>query len=64
MLKYLLVGFGLMLLIEGILYFFFTIQMQDMMKIMTTMDKEKIKSISALLSIIGVCLIYFTIKYY
>ena len=64
MLKYILFGIGFMLLIEGLLYFFFSQQMKDMMKTIENMEVEKIKSIAIIASIIGASLIYFTIKYY
>ena len=53
-----------MLLIEGLLYFFFPHTMKDMMKTIENMEIEKIKIIAAIISIIGTCLIYFMIKFY
>ena len=64
MLKFLIVGVGFMLLIEGLLYFFFPQKMKDMMKTIENMEIEKIKNIAAIISIIGTCLIYFMIKFY
>ena len=64
MLKYILFGIGFMLLIEGLLYFFLSQQMKDMMKTIENMEVEKIKTIATIASIIGACLIYFTIKSY
>ena len=64
MLKYALLGIGFMLLIEGLLYFFFSQQMKEMMKVIENMELERIKTIAIIVSIIGLCLIYFTIKYY
>ena len=64
MLEYILIGIGFMLLIEGLLYFFFTKQMKDMMKTIENIEVEKIKTIATFASIIGGCLIYFTIKFY
>jgi len=64
MLQYILVGIGFMLLIEGLLYFFFTQQMKEMMKTIEDMQVEKIKTIATIVCIIGACLIYFTIKFY
>ena len=64
MLKYILIGIGFMLLIEGILYFFFTQQMKGMMKVVEDLEVEKIKTISSIISIIGASLIYFTIRSY
>ena len=64
MLQYILVGIGFMLLIEGLLYFFFTQQMKEMMKTIEDMQVEKIKTIATIACVIGACLIYFTIKFY
>ena len=64
MLKYILIGIGFMLLIEGIFYFFFPQQMKNMMKIIENMKVEKIKTTASIACVIGFCLIYFTIKYY
>ena len=64
MLKYVLIGIGFLLFIEGILYFFFTQQMKNMMKIIEDLEVEKIKTIAGIISIIGASLIYFTIRSY
>ena len=64
MLKYILIGIGFVLLIEGLLYFFFTQQMKNMMKIIEDLEVEKIKTIAGIISIIGASLIYFTIRSY
>ena len=64
MLKYALLGIGFMLLIEGLLYFFFSQQMKEMMKVIESMKLERIKTTAIIVSIIGLCLIYFTIKFY
>ena len=64
MLKYVLIGIGFMLLFEGLLYFFFPQQMKNMMKTIQNIEVEKIKTIATMASVIGACLIYFTIKSY
>ncbi len=64
MLKYVLFSIGFLFLIEGILYFFFTQKMKDMMKLIEDLELEKIKSIASIISIIGASLIYFTIRSY
>ena len=64
MLKYVLFSIGFLFLIEGILYFFFTQQMKNMMKIIEDLEVEKIKTIAGIISIIGASLIYFTIRSY
>ena len=64
MLKYILIGIGSVLLIEGLFYFFFTQQMKDMMRIIGDLEVEKIKTVASIISIIGASLIYFTIRSY
>jgi len=64
MLKFILLGIGFIFLFEGLVYFFFTNQMKEMMKLIEEIDKDKIKSLAILISIIGASLIYFTIKFY
>ena len=64
MLKYALISIGFLFLIEGLLYFFFTQYMKDMMKIIENLEVEKIKTIASIISIIGASLIYFTIRGY
>ena len=64
MLKYVLISIGFLFLIEGLLYFFFTQYMKDMMKIIENLEVEKIKTIASIISIIGASLIYFTIRGY
>tara|TARA_B100001964_G_C13971493_1_gene482109 strand:+ start:152 stop:355 length:204 start_codon:yes stop_codon:yes gene_type:complete len=64
MLKYIFIGIGFMLLIEGLMYFFFTKQMKNMMKSIENLNSDKIKICATISCIIGVCLIYFTFKKY
>ena len=64
MFKFILLGIGFMLLLEGLIYFFFTKQMKEMMKVIEFLELEKIKAIASVVSILGACLIYFTIKKY
>ena len=64
MLKYALISIGFLFLIEGLLYFFFTQYMKDMMKVIEYLEVEKIKTIASIISIIGASLIYFTIRGY
>tara|TARA_Y100000748_G_C15120302_1_gene341960 strand:+ start:70 stop:267 length:198 start_codon:yes stop_codon:yes gene_type:complete len=64
MLKFLLIGLGIMLLIEGALYGIFPSQMKKMMQMMSAFDDQKIRNIAIPFSIIGFLLIYFNIKGY
>ena len=62
MLKFLLLGLGIMLLIEGSLYGIFPKQMKKMMQIALTLDDTKIRNMAIVLCIIGFFLIYFNIR--
>ena len=64
MLKLLLLGIGLLLFFEGILYFFLARNLKKLLDQLATVDPQKIKTISLFMTIIGACLIYFTFNYY
>ena len=57
MLKFILLGMGFALLIEGLIYFLFAKQVRNMFEAIRSYEPEKI-------IIIGLCLIYFTFKFY
>ena len=64
MLKLILLGFGLLLFFEGILYFFLARNLNSLLERLSRVDPQKIKSISLIMTIIGACLIYFTFQFY
>jgi len=64
MLKLLLLGIGLLLLFEGILYFFLAGNLNSILGQLSKVDPQKIKTISLIMTIIGACLIYFTFRFY
>ena len=64
MLKFILLGMGFVLLIEGLFYFLFAKQVKNLFEVISSYDLEKIRSFSSILIIIGFCLIYFTFKFY
>jgi len=64
MLKLLLLGIGLLLLFEGILYFFLAGNLNSILNQLSKVDPQKIKTISLTMTIIGACLIYFTFRFY
>tara|TARA_Y100000996_G_scaffold276527_1_gene218020 strand:+ start:274 stop:477 length:204 start_codon:yes stop_codon:yes gene_type:complete len=64
MLKLLLLGIGLLLFFEGLLYFFLAGKLKILIDQLTKVDPQKIKTISLLMTIIGACLIYFTFRIY
>jgi len=64
MLKLFLLGFGLLLFFEGILYFFLARKLNILLEQLRKVDPQKIKTISLIMTIIGACLIYFTFHFY
>ena len=64
MLKLLLLGIGLLLFFEGILYFLLASNLNSILDQLTKIDPQKIKTISLFMIIIGACLIYFTFRFY
>ncbi len=64
MLKLLLLGIGLLLFFEGILYFFLAQRLSFFLEQLSKVDPHKIKTISLAMTIIGACLIYFTFHFY
>ena len=64
MLKFILLGMGFALLIEGLIYFLFVKQVRNMFEAIRSYESEKIRSFSVIIIIIGLCLIYFTFKFY
>ena len=64
MLKFILLGMGFALLIEGLIYFLFAKQVRNMFETIRSYEPEKIRSFSIIIIIIGLCLIYFTFKFY
>jgi len=64
MLKLFLLGIGLLLLFEGILYFFLARNLTSLLEQLHKVDPQKIKTISLIMTIFGACLIYFTFRFY
>lgn len=64
MLKYLLFGIGFVLFFEGLVYFLFADKLKNFYETLISLDKEKIRLFSSILIILGLCLIYFTLKFY
>ena len=63
MIKLLLLGFGIMLLIEGLIYGLFPKNAKQMMKKIITMEDQKIRNIAIVFCVIGFFIIYFIIRY-
>ena len=64
MLEVIIISIGLVLVIEGIIYFLFADKLDYLLKLLKNIDSKKIKSISMFVVLFGLCLIYFTFRYY
>ena len=64
MFKLFLLGVGLLILFEGILYFFLAGNLNTLLVQLRKVEPQKIKTISLVMTIIGACLIYFTLRFY
>ena len=64
MFKLILLGIGLLFFFEGILYFFLAGNLNAILDQLRKVDPQKIKTISLIMTTIGACLIYFTLRFY
>ena len=64
MFKLFLLGVGLLLLFEGIIYFFLASNLSILLDQLRKVEPQKIKTISLTMTIVGACLIYFTLRFY
>ena len=64
MLELFLFGIGFVLVFEGLVYFFFAKKIKEMFEMIKDIKAEKIRNFSTILIILGLCLIYFTLKFY
>ena len=64
MLKLILLGIGFMLVFEGLIYFLFARNMQNYLLQLSKIEPHIINTISVTMFILGLCLIYFTLKFY
>ena len=64
MLELFLFGIGFVFLFEGLVYFFFAKKIKVMFEMIKNIKAEKIRNFSTILIIFGLCLIYFTLKFY
>ncbi len=64
MFEILLISIGLVLIIEGILYFFLANNLKKYLDMLSLISPQTVKNISLFFALLGLCLIYFTFKYY
>ena len=55
---------GLVLILEGILYFLLANNLNKLLNLISAINPQTIKNVSAFCALMGLCLIYFTFKYY
>ena len=64
MLKLFLLGIGLVLVFEGLLYFMLAGRLQSIIEQLNKLEPQTIKTISLIMVALGTCLIYFTFRLY
>ena len=64
MFEVLLTSIGLVLIIEGLLYFLLARKLNELLTKIISINPQTIKNVGASCALIGLCLIYFTFKYY
>ena len=60
----LIISIGLVLVIEGLLYFMLASKLLKIMELIKNTDPQKIKTFSLIIALVGICLIYFTFRFY
>ncbi len=64
MIEVLIISIGLLLIVEGTIYFLFADRLETLINMLKNFSIQKIKTISLCIALIGLCLIYFTFKVY
>ena len=64
MLKLILLGIGLVLVFEGLLYYFLANRINSLIEQIKKFDPQSIKTFSIIMVALGTCLIYFTFRLY
>ena len=64
MLKLILLGIGFMLVFEGLIYFLFARNMQNYLLQLSKIEPHIINTISVTMFILGLCLIYYILRFY
>ncbi len=64
MLEVFVISIGLVLVIEGTLYFFLANNLNFLISRLKELNPKTIKNFSLIMALIGLCLIYFTIRIY
>ncbi len=64
MLEILIISIGLVLVAEGLMCLLLANKIEDLVNLLTNLNPKKIQTISLSMIVLGICLIYFTFRYY
>ena len=64
MLKIFLLSIGLMLVFEGLVYFLFSSNIHKFLNQLKDLNPQTLRTISTFIFGLGLCLIYFTLRFY
>ena len=64
MLEILIISIGLVLVVEGLMCLLLVSKIEDFVNLLINVNPKKIQTISLSMIVLGLCLIYFTFKYY
>ena len=64
MFEIIIISIGLVLVIEGILYFILAPKLVRYLEMLKKIEVQKIKTFSLFVALLGICLIYFTFRFY
>ena len=64
MFEILIISIGLVLVIEGIVYFILASNLVHFLEMLKKIDAQTIKTFSLFVALLGICLIYFTFRFY
>ena len=59
-----IISIGLVLVIEGLIYFMLASKLPIIMELIKNIDPQTIKTFSLVIALVGICLIYFTFRFY
>tara|TARA_Y200000002_G_C22095742_1_gene420574 strand:- start:91 stop:297 length:207 start_codon:yes stop_codon:yes gene_type:complete len=60
----LIISIGLVLVIEGLIYFMLASKLHMITELIKNIDPQTIKIFSLVIALVGICLIYFTFRFY
>ena len=64
MLEILIISIGLVLVVEGLMCLLLVSKIEDFVNLLINVNPKKIQTISLSMIVLGLCLIYFTFRYY